>query len=486
MNNNSKGIEYRHTHADLKNKLKNAIGLINSNYKEAKTLLIELRQLIKDSDITKDEKHEFQKKIQDCFNDIQKKITQEQIDFENEAANNYFGLKTKVAQAIEKVNKSENHKETWDFLIEVQNDFKGIKLRKEHRETLYGQLQQAFEFLKQKIDEQKAKIESETKYLYEQFLTKIKNISNKIADNQDISQVKEDLISVQSEIRNINFTRNQKDELYKLIQEEFDKINFIRSESERSKIEKSAKSYAELLSNVEDIFNELKGNFEKSIKEKILLIQNQVRNSDLLREKRLELLEKLQKAYNHVNQKFNSDREHFLKEASENYSRLKSLVEKGLKQANESHEYKTTREFLKKIQSEFKGIKMIKEEREYLYSQLQQAFETLSQRVDEYFRTKKKNWAVQMQYKVSEIDTEIHHLKKSIESDIEKLRELEDHSDILVNSGKQTTLLTGVLARIEDLKREIQMKKEKIIEYEENREELLRKIGEERSDNENN
>jgi len=229
--------------------------------------------------------------------------------------------------------------------------------------------------------------------------------------------------------------------------------------------------------------NEIKGNFDKNIKEKIIQLQNQIRDSDLLREKRTELLEKLQNAYSLVSRKINSEREQYIKEASENYQRLKSLVEKGFKQANESHEYKATREFLKKIQSEFKGIKLIKEERELLYSKLQQAFEILGERVDEYFRTKKKNWAVQMQYKISELETEIHDLNKSIEMNKEKLRELEDHRDILVNSGKQTTLLTGLIARIETLKSEMKAIELRIIECEENRKELLRRLGEENNNN---
>jgi len=479
----SKSAGHRYTYADIKNKFVIAKGLLVNNYKEARNLLIELQQLIKNADLSKSERLEFHEKIQDCFNDIQKKITKEQIDFENEASNNFFNLNPKILQATERVNYSENHRETWDYLIEIQNEFKGIKLRKEHREALYSQLQQAFELLKQKIAEQKVKIENDNKHNYELIITKIMHISEKISDNNDIIQAKEELISIQTEIKNINFTRNQKDILYNLIQECFEKINFIKLESEKSKNEKSTKNYADLLENIDEILNELKINLDKNIKEKIIFVQNQVRNADLHGERRSELLEKLQKAYSQVNQKLNNERDNFVKEASENYLKLKTLVEKGLKQANVSHEYKATREFLKKIQSEFKGIRMIKEEREYLYSKLQQAFEILGQRVDEYFRTKKKNWAVQMQYKLSELDIEVHQLKKVIELDNEKLKELEDHRDILINSGKQSTILTGVAARIESIKREILTKKERIVECEEIHKELQRKIGDDQQDN---
>jgi hypothetical protein len=152
------------------------------------------------------------------------------------------------------------------------------------------------------------------------------------------------------------------------------------------------------------------------------------------------------------------------------------LVEKGLLQAEETHEYKDTREFLKKIQSEFKGIKMIKEEREELYSRLQTAFEILNTRVDEYFHTKKKNWEVRMQYKLAECNTEIHELKDSIEKDKESLAELEDHLDILVSSGKDNIARAGVEARIISAKAGIEKKFQDIQRLETEMQDLKNRI----------
>ena len=79
---------------------------------------------------------------------------------------------------------------------------------------------------------------------------------------------------------------------------------------------------------------------------------------------------------------------------------------------------------------------------------MQSAFEILNTRVDEYFHTKKKNWEVRMQYKLAETKTDIHQLKESILKDTENLSELEDHLDILLSSGKDSTAKTGIEARI--------------------------------------
>ncbi len=138
------------------------------------------------------------------------------------------------------------------------------------------------------------------------------------------------------------------------------------------------------------------------------------------------------------------------------------MVNDGLKQAEESIEYKETREYLKKIQSEFKGIKLIREQREELYSRLQSAFETLNKRVDEYFHEKKKNWEVKMQYKLSALSTDIFELNESLEKDFETLQELEDHLDIIEASGRDTGAGLGLKARISSTRIAIEKKKNQI------------------------
>ncbi|MEI7981957.1 MAG: hypothetical protein WCI71_09910, partial [Bacteroidota bacterium] len=121
----------------------------------------------------------------------------------------------------------------------------------------------------------------------------------------------------------------------------------------------------------------------------------------------------------------------------------------------ETHEYKETREFLKKIQTEFKGIKMIREQREELYSRLQTAFDILNKRLDEFFRTKKKNWEVKMQYKLSESSSEIFLLRENIKNKTVYLKELEDQLDIIVSAGKDNQAILGLQSRISSVRMDI-------------------------------
>jgi len=147
-----------------------------------------------------------------------------------------------------------------------------------------------------------------------------------------------------------------------------------------------------------------------------------------------------------------------------------------LNQAEESNEYKETREYLKKIQSEFKGIKLIREQREELYSRLQSAFEILNKRVDEYFLEKKKNWEVRMQYKLTSLSTDIFQLRESLENDFEKLQELEDHLGIIQSSDKETSSVLSLKARISSMRITIEKKETQIRNMESEIADLIKRL----------
>jgi phage terminase small subunit len=180
----------------------------------------------------------------------------------------------------------------------------------------------------------------------------------------------------------------------------------------------------------------------------------------------------LQGAFDNMKTLREKEQSDFEKEAFTNYDRLKVLVEKGFNQARETNQYKETREFLKKIQSEFRGTRLTREQREELYSRLQTAFDILGKRLDEFFRQKKKNWAVKMQYKLSEYTTDIFDLEESLRKDRAYLKDLEDQLDIADSGGKGNIAITGLKSRIDSTTATIDRKEQQIKELESDMNEL--------------
>jgi len=131
---------------------------------------------------------------------------------------------------------------------------------------------------------------------------------------------------------------------------------------------------------------------------------------------------------------------------------------------------------LKKIQSEFKGIKMAHEQREELYSRLQTAFDILGKRLDDFFRHKKKNWEVKMQFTLSRLSVDIYELQTALDKDQAYLKELEDQLDIIVSAGKEKDSITGLEARIFSTRHSIEHKIRQIADLEVNKNDLQNRL----------
>ena len=321
---------------------------------------------------------------------------------EEEALQNYENLKSVLETGLANASQTDNLHEAKGFLIEVQSHFKGLKLRRDDREALYGRLQEAFAVVNKKIEDERFNYEYEALSNYADLKPEVQAASAEAIKSDDL----------------------------------------------------------------------------KATWEMLLGIQNRIKGSKLLREHRDELYGGLQDAFGMIKIRRDDERQAFDREAQHNYNRLKSLVEKGLIQAEETHEYKETREFLKKIQSEFKGIKMVHEQREELYSRLQTAFDILGKRLDDFFRHKKKNWEVKMQFTLSRFSVDIFELQAALEKDQIYLKELEDQLDIIVSAGKDKDVVTGLQARISSTRRSIEQKHQQITNLEIDKNELQNRLEE--------
>ena len=197
-----------------------------------------------------------------------------------------------------------------------------------------------------------------------------------------------------------------------------------------------------------------------------------------MRDHREEFYGVLQDSFGLIKLRREEERHAFEQESHQNYTRVKALVENGLIQAEESHEYKETRKFLKKIQSEFKGLKMVREQREELYSRLQTAFDVLGKRLDDFFRYKKKNWEVKMQFTLSRFEADLFELQATLNKEVAYLSELEDHLEIIVSAGKEKEALAGLEARITSSRLNIERLRQKMVQLAMEKEDLKNRLEE--------
>lgn len=465
---------------NLKEKLEKAISKVRktADTREAKGFLIEVQNAFKGLKLVREDREELYTRLQQYFAEINKRVENEKVAWESEALENYTRIKNKVEEAAFLASNPKDIGETWNYLLEVQGLFKGVKLMREHREALYSRLQEAFDKLKSLRELEKSGFEKESSQNYPYLKKIVEDAVDQVSKTDDRGLAREILTKAQADVREAKLVRENRDELLAKIQEAFTEINIkYEEDAEKYRIESEA-NYLRLKPRVVEISEQATETVEFfKIRSEIKEIQAEMRETRLLRENREELHAMLQEAFETLNLRQDEEQGSFRHDAHENYIRLKALVRDGLQQAEESHEYKETREFLIKIQSEFKGIKLIKEQREELYARLQAAFDILSKRVDEYFHEKKKNWEVKMQYKVAALDSEIYSLNESLDQDFENLQELEDHLDIIESSGKDTGMALGLKARISSARISIQKKEIQIRQMTDEMNDLKNKLG---------
>ncbi len=322
---------------------------------------------------------------------------------------NYTDLKEIVDIGLDQAAKAPDHRSAKNVLIGIQEHFRGLQLRREDREELYGRLQEAFTRVNTAIDAERAEFENAALEAYRSLKPAIEEAAEAALEATDTRTAWERLLALQDQLRNARMMRDHRDELFTLLRVGFDTIKQRRDEEHRT----------------------------------------------------------------------------FELESSANYARLKALVADGLRQAEETHEYKETREYLKKIQSEFRGIRLAHEQREELYSRLQTAFDILGKRLDDYFRNKKKNWAVRMEYNIQRISADIHKLDAEAARERETLEELTDQLEIALSSGRDAEVIAGIRARIEATKRSIEQRRRQAGDLIVEKAELQSRLEEPADDDEN-
>jgi hypothetical protein len=279
----------------------------------------------------------------------------------------------------------------------------------------------------------------------------------------DLREAKGYLIEVQKSFRGLKLHSDDREELYHRLQKAFEKVNNKIEEEQRNFENEAFSNYISLKDKVDEAVSRADhpGNFKETW-DFLVEVQSLFKGTKLLRENREELYLQLQGAFDNLKTFREKEKSDFEKASTVTYEHLKALVEKGFSQARDTNQYKETREFLKKIQSEFKGARLTAEQREELWSRIQSAFDILSKRLDEFFREKKKNWSVKMEYKLSEYSTDIFDLEESLKKDRLYLQELKDQLEIVESGGKGSIAITGLKSRIASLFTNIEKKMEQV------------------------
>ncbi len=301
-------------------------------------------------------------------------------------------------------------------------------------------------------------------HTYDDLKSYITQIYNEISAS-NYKEQKDKLIQIRGTMALLQLERDQRQEINQLIDDCFVSIHCLRDQEQSQFEEASHKNYDRLFPKVQEAIAMAKtGEDMRSSWDFCIQIQHEFRGIKLKKELRESLYNQLQEAFTIIKSGRDEKNKQYSQEAIDSYKRLKPLVDGVFERAQTSMEFKKTREALKRVQAEFKGIRMKPQDRQSLYSKLQTAFETLNHRQDEYYAAKKDKIELHVNYQLSDLELRLEKIEKDIDKDMLRINELNETDSNLLHKGTAADPSHDIQNQIKLLKASIARKEEMIEE----------------------
>ena len=292
--------EANENYAKLKEKVDQAIEFAAdaSNFNKARENLIAAQNEFKDLKLRKSQREELFLRLNQAFEELSHRQMEEREKYEMECIENYHNLKNRIDEALISIENSQNFSKSRETLIDAQNSFKGLKLKKEQREEQYLRIQEAFDDLNKRQSEERKKYDIECE---ENFINLNKMVDESIVfveNSTDFKEARETLINAQKTIKGFKLNRTQRDDLYAKIRVVFDDLNKRQTEERKIYDKESGENYSRLVSKLENAIADMQVLTDfRHIREILIAIQSEVMIVNLKKERRNELFTKIREAF---------------------------------------------------------------------------------------------------------------------------------------------------------------------------------------------
>lgn len=294
-------------------------------FKEARKKLTEIQNELKKIKLRQSDKDNFFSKIQESFDKINQKELSEREEYEMECSNNYLVLKPKIEQITKAVENSDKFNESRKKLIQLQNEIKETKLKKNNRDELFQIIRETFNNLNERQDKSRESFNKESEENYTKILPVVDQAIEFASNPSNFTTARQTLINVQKDLKSLVLSKSQRDELFGKIREVFNSLNEQQDEN-REEFEKEANSNfvrVEIKVN-EALMNVEYSNDFRDIREGLLTVQDEVKIIKLKRNQRNELLAKIREGFEKFDKKRNEYNEN---KKEEKKNKLNSILD---------------------------------------------------------------------------------------------------------------------------------------------------------------
>jgi hypothetical protein len=262
-------------------------------------------------------------------------------------------------------------------------------------------------------------------------------------------ETREGLIAVQQLLNTSQLDRMQRAELNARLQSAFNILSQRQTEDKQTFLTHSNAQFELLQQTLNQYINDIDAAEHYDIMfNKLIVLQNNIKEHRLKKEHKDLLFDTLNKAFTALKERNKMLTAHHYDEATESIS-------KAIQTAESEENFKEARVILVDAQQALKNYKLSKTQKDVLFENIRQAFETLNSKQDLFFKTRN-------QQRQHQVENTLQHLKRILykkKEGIEKLYEVKtglQYKITLIKPGKQSNeLVTSFEERITQLTEKI-------------------------------
>lgn len=415
--------------ADLESDIKADVDTITSMpFESVRRLtgqLKDIAQRVRNLVAEQETKDAMAEKIDAVFAQLKQAREDKQNAFEENAQKNYAELKPKVDEAVKLAAETDNFREAREALIELQKSVRKDALTREQRAELSDALNNAFLNISERQAAERDNYEMECIENYHKLKADVDAAVEFASTATRFKDARQKLIDAQNEIKGKKLKREQRDELYGIIRETFDKVNE-KQESERDQFENvAAENYAKIKPIVDESISFANSTDDfAAARQTLINAQKEIKKMRLKREQMDELYASIREVFEKINEAQSSEKVEYEKECNENYARLKVKAEEALVEVKNTSDFGLIRDTLLAVQGEIKFFKLKKEQRNELFAIIREAFNIFDEKRNAYKENRKSQRSDKVKELLDSTKAKIERIKDSIEKDEIAINEL--------------------------------------------------------------
>lgn len=305
-------------------------------FKLGREKLIDLQKQLKTAQLKRDIKDKLFAEIQEFFEGLNKKQEEFREKFNKESSENLDKILPRISVVLNEVKAAVIFKDARQKLIDLQNELKGVRVLREKKDELFGQIREAFNELNVRQDDERKSFDAEADKNYEQIKPAVDEAVEFVSTNVEPTIAREKLIQTQAMLKDLTLRRTQRDELYGALRTAFESFNGGET-VDKEQFEKEADvNYSNLEIKVsEAITNVEYSNDFKDIREGLIAVQDEIKILRLKKDQRNELFKRIRKAFEIFDDKRNEFMDKRRADKGDKLSQILSNLKERLQKLNE-------------------------------------------------------------------------------------------------------------------------------------------------------